>query len=319
VDRREFLATAAAGSLSLALPSVGYGASPGGRPETLVTADLESRVAVVDAVSANVLAWIPTLTGPRSIENVDWLTALVAHTAIGRVSLIDSSRRRVRAVVDGFGAPRYAAGRGPVAYVTDSKREEVVTVDVRGGRILARAGVPGPARHVTLTPDGEEIWTSLGSKAASVAVLDARAARRPRLLRTFEPPFLAHDVVAAPDGVHVWVTSGDSHRFAVFERGRRRPVAVIVAGAAPQHIAFVAGLAFVASGDDGTVRVHRSNGDFVRQADVPVGSYNVTYGGGAAVTPSLERGTVTVLDSRGRVVTSRKIARAAHDACVVVQ
>jgi DNA-binding beta-propeller fold protein YncE len=341
MDRRRFLLAAAAVPLSLGAASQARaGTADGGvgsteppesgdagfagvgagiaRAIALVTADLESRVAVVDVSTARVSAWIPTLGGPRSIENVDRLSALVAHTAIGRISLLDAVERRVRAVVGGFAAPRYTAGRGPVAYVTDSTLHEVVTVDVQSGRVLARADVPGPARHVTLTPDGEEIWTSLGSKARLVARLDARKARRPRLLRTFEPPFLAHDVVAAPDGIHVWVTSGDAHRFAVYERARREPVAVIAAGAPPQHIAFVGRFAFVASGDDGTVCVHRLNGDFVRQAQVPLGSYNVTFGGGAAVTPSLSRGTVAVLDGSGRVVAAHKIARAAHDACVVV-
>ena len=317
MDRRTFLAAAAAAPLSLAWGSETQAASRGVRATALVTADLESRIAVVDPVSAHVTAWIPTLPGPRSIENVG-LTAVVAHTAIGRISLVDPTEQRVRSVVEGFSSPRYTAGRDVVAYVTDSQRHEMVTVDVGGGRILARAEVPGAARHVTLTPDREEIWTSLGSKARLVAILDARTARRPRLVRTFEPPFLAHDVVAAPDGVHVWVTSGDSHRFAVYERGRRRPVAVIGAGAPPQHIAFVGRLAFVACGDDGIVRVHRLNGDFVRQAGVPTGSYNVTYGGRTAVTPSLSRGTVAVLDLRGVVVATRKIARAAHDACVLI-
>jgi hypothetical protein len=319
MHRREFLAAAAAFPLSLALAEAARGAPARRRAAALVTADLESHVAVVDLSTAGVTSTIPTLAGPRSIENVGGVTALVAHTASGRISLVDSGAGRVRAVVGGFGAPRYTAGAGSVAYVTDSKRGEVVTVDVGGARILARVDVPGPARHVTLTPDGEQIWTSLGSKARLVAVLDATKARRPRLVRTFAPPFLAHDVVAAPDGIHVWITSGDSHRFAVYDRSRRRAVAVVPAGAPPQHIAFVGHLAFVASGDDGTVRVHRLDGDFVRQTEVPQGSYNVTYGVGAAVTPSLERGTVAVLDERGRVQAVRKVARSSHDACVVVQ
>jgi hypothetical protein len=136
-------------------------------------------------------------------------------------------------------------------------------------------------------------------------------------VRTLTPPFLAHDVVAAPDGRHVWVTSGDSRLLAVYDRAGRRPQEVIAAGAPPQHIAFVGSLAFVASGDDGTVRVHRLDGSLVREAEVPIGSYNVAFGGGRAVTPSLSRGTVALLDERGRVHAIRKIARAAHDACVV--
>jgi DNA-binding beta-propeller fold protein YncE len=318
MDRRTFLANAAGLPLLLRLPSWTEAAPQSGSACALVTADLEARVVLVDTTSGRVTASIPTPAGPRSIEYVGGVTAVVAHTAVGRISLVDASERRVQAVVDGFSAPRYTAARAPLAYITDSTRQQVVTLDVDRGRVLARVDVPGPARHVTLTPDGEEIWTSLGSKAQLVAVLDARTARQPRLIGTFKPPFLAHDVVAAPDGEHIWVTSGSSHRLAVYERGRRRPVAVLPAATPPQHIAFVGRLAFVASGHDGTVRIHRLNGDLVRRAKVPLGSYNVTYGAGAAVTPSLSRGTVAVLDRRGHVIAVRTIARAAHDACVVL-
>jgi hypothetical protein len=91
----------------------------------------------------------------------------------------------------------------------------------------------------------------------------------------------------------------------------------VSADRAPQHVAFVGDLAFVASGDDGTVRIHRLDGRLVRRARVPLGSYNVSYGRGGAVTPSLSRGTVSVLDERGRVRVVRTVARAAHDACIL--
>ena len=318
MNRRDFLLAAASLPLSLELAETAAAGAIGGGASVLVTCDLEAHVAVLDASTARVTRRMRTQPGPRSIENVDGATALVAHTGSGQLSLLDGVEQRVRAVLEGFGAPRYTAGRGSLAYVTDSARQEVVTVDVHGARVVSRTHVPGAARHVTVTPDGEEVWTSLGSRASEVAVLDVSRARHPRLRRTFRPPFLVHDVVAAPDGIHVWVTSGDGRRFAVYDRSRAGPLAVIPAGAPPQHIAFVGRLAFVASGGDGTVRVHRLDGDFVRQAEVPVGSYNVTHGGGAVATPSLSRGTVAVLDRRGRVEAVRKIARAAHDACVVI-
>lgn len=317
MDRREFLLAAAATPVALALASRAAAVPSGGLPLGFVTADLDSHVAVVDPATARVVARIHTLSDPRSVEAVG-ATAVVAHTALGRLSLIDAGTLRVRSVVQGLGEPRYTTGRGRLAYVTDSARGELATVDVRRGSVVTRTRVPGPARHVTITPDGDTIWTALGSKASRIAVLDTRDSRRPRLVRTITPPFLAHDVVAAPDGRHIWVTSGDARQLAVFDRSGRRPLELIEAGAPPQHIAFVGDLAFVASGDDGTVRVHRQDGKLVREAEVPVGSYNVTFGGRHALTPSLSRGTVALLDPRGRVRTVRKIARAAHDACVVL-
>jgi sugar lactone lactonase YvrE len=202
--------------------------------------------------------------------------------------------------------------------VTDSANEEVVTLDVRHGRVLWRTGVPGPARHVSLSPDGATLWTSLGSTAPHIAVLDTRDARRPRLVRTIVPPFLAHDVVFAPDGDGIWVTSGSEHRVALYPPGSRRPRRVIDADAPPQHVAFAGEEVFVASGDDGLVRRHRSDGELLGKVRVPLDSYNVTFGWQSAVTPSLGRGTVTILDASGRIRTLRRVAKAAHDACIVV-
>jgi hypothetical protein len=56
----------------------------------------------------------------------------------------------------------------------------------------------------------------------------------------------------------------------------------------------------------------------VREARVPLGSYNVTFGSGLIVTPSLGGGTVSQLDHNGRVRAIRRVARAAHDACIVL-
>jgi hypothetical protein len=50
---------------------------------------------------------------------------------------------------------------------------------------------------------------------------------------------------------------------------------------------------------------------------VPYGSYNIPAGAGAVVTPSLARGTLTILDRAGRVRREVQVAPAAHDACLI--
>ena len=319
MDRRDFLLAAAAAPFALALDPLASAARLGG-PLVLVTADLESHVVVADPSSARTLARIPTAVGPRSIESVDARTALIAHTEHGLVSVVDAGSREIRAEVDEFTAPRYTAVHPtrPIAYVTDSASEEVVALDPNRGAVLWRTRVPGPARHISISPDGATIWTALGTKAERVAVLDSSDPRRPKLVRTVAPPFLGHDVVFAPDGRHVWVSSGSHGQIALYGADSRRPARILAADAPPQHVTFAGGRAFVASGDDGTVRRHRLDGELVGQARVPVGSYNVSFGSGRVVSPSLERGTLSILDTRGRVRAVRHVARAAHDACIVV-
>lgn len=302
-----------------------------GPPVALVTADLESHVVVLDLESARPVGRIETGPGPRAIELIAsrfGRGVVVAHTAHGVVTILGAESRSIRAQLEAFEEPRYASrgtlagplGTPVVAYVSDSAAEEVVTLDVLGeGRVLWRTRVPGPARHISASLDGKTIWTSLGSRAERVAVLDGSDPRRPRLVRTIMPPFLAHDVVFAPDGKHVWVTSGSERKIAVYRADSRRLVRLLAAHAPPQHVAFARGRAFVASGDSGSVRVHRLDGTLVHESRVPDGSYNVTFGAGRAVTPSLDRGTVALLDERGRVRDVRTVARAAHDACILVE
>jgi hypothetical protein len=296
VNRREFLVGAAALPVAMALgPRVGI-ARAAGTPHALVTADLESHVVALELASGEVIRRIRTGPGPRSIESGGRRLAVVAHTQHGVVSLLGGARLDVWKELDVFTEPRYAAVHPSqaIAYVTDSKSRQVVAVDLEHGLVVWRVDVPGPARHVSISADGDTVWTALGSTAPKLAVLDTSAPRRPRLVRTIVPPFLAHDVVFAPDGRSIWVTSGSVRKIALYPPDSERPRRLIEADAPPQHIAFGRGEVYV-----------------------PLDSYNVTFGWGSAVTPSLGRGTVSVLDGEGRLRRVRRIAKAAHDACIV--
>jgi DNA-binding beta-propeller fold protein YncE len=308
----------ASGVVALATEPLALAARFGGTPVAFVTADLQSHVVVLDLGRANVIRRIRTGPGPRSIESLHDRIAVVGHTEHGVVTLLDAATNRIRAELDRFGAPRYTAAhpRRPIAYVTDSATEAIAVLDAEHGRVRRRVRVPGPARHVSISPDGRTLWAVLGNAAARVAVLDTSDPLRPRLVRTIAPPFPAHDVVFAPDGRTVWVTSGSERRIALYSR-ERRPRRVLEAGSPPQHVTFTSRQVFVAAGDDGTIRRHRLDGELVRQARVPVGSYNVTFGWNRIVSPSLSRGTLSLLDRGGRVSEVVTVARAAHDACIV--
>ncbi|HZC29214.1 MAG TPA: hypothetical protein VE269_05690, partial [Gaiellaceae bacterium] len=120
-----------------------------------------------------------------------------------------------------------------------------------------------------------------------------------------------------PTGRHVWVTSGDRVAVAIYDVRAPRIVRVVSADTAPQHVTFDGATAYVSSGWSGTLPVHRSDGTPVSWTSVPVGSYNVQYDHGRIVTPSLERGTIAILDARGHVLRSKIVARSCHDACVI--
>jgi hypothetical protein len=315
LDRRGFVGLGLA-----ALPAlVGARAPVRREPLALATADTEAHVVVVGLARGGVQRRLATIEDPRSIESGPGGHVVVAHPAAGALSLLTMRPARVRRVLRGLGAPRYAAiaPDGGHAFVSDGARGELVVVDLHRGRIVAGVEIGAGARHLSLDPTGRTLWVALGSSAAFIAVVDVADPRRPRALRRVRPPFLAHDVAFSPSGRRVWLTAGRERRLAVLPAGGAGRAVLLGADAAPQHVSFGHGVAFVASGEGASVRVHDlADGRVRRTARVPYGSYNVQAGAGAVVTPSLARGTLTILDRAGRVAHELEVAHAAHDACL---
>lgn len=322
MNRRELLIAAAAAPAALALPSAPRAVAGGGTPIALVTADSEDRVLAVGLDHGRVVRSLAVPDQPHGIEAVDWLdAALVLSEQSGTVTVIDARGPRVRRVIEGFRGPRYAAGdpRGRYAYVSDDVAGQVIAIDVRRARVAGRVEVGTGARHISISPDGTRVVTALGTKAPRLALVDVSRPLRPRLLRTFPADDLAHDVGFTPDGEHLWISSGVDRRLALHDARTLRSLRALPGDAPPQHVTFDESYkrAYVASGDSGTLRTYRlADARLLSTRRVPVGSYNVCAHAGSVITPSLERGTLTVGDHRG--LRSTRVAPDAHDACIVV-
>jgi hypothetical protein len=314
VDRRAFLAGAAALALApRALAELNLGSDI-----ALVTADLEARLVAVDLASGRIRRYVRTLPKPRSIETVGGI-AVVAHSELGAITLVRGETLEVFRVLRGFGEPRYTAAHpdGRHAYVTDAERGEIIVLDVLRGRVLGRAWVGGLARHISIDPTGRTLWVALGKQAKEIAIVGVARPARPRLRGRISPPFLAHDVGWTPDGTRVWVSSGDRQELMIYDPRTGKPLRRLAGDAPPQHVSFRGGRAYVTSGDSGTLRVHRLNGQALKTTAVPNGSYNVQQGHGWVVTPGLGQGSLCILDARGRLVRRKQVARSSHDACII--
>jgi len=306
MDRRGFLLAAAAAPF--ALRATALAASP---PLAFVTADTEAEVAVVDLATGRIVQRIPTRPDPFSIERVD-ASAVVAHTNVGAVTILDGHALAVRHVLESFVEPRYTADArdGRHAFVTDSGRTEVLTVDVVRGEVVGRLKLWQWPRHLSLAPDGRTLWVGLGTASQELAVVDVANPHEPRLRGRVRPPFLAHDVGVAPSG-RVWITSGESRSIMVHGGP------VLPADGAPQHVTFLDGRAFVTSGASGTLRVYDElTARLLDTTAIPVGSYNVQYAAGVVLTPSLTEGTLCVVEPDGHVRLRVHVAPSSHDACL---
>lgn len=308
MDRREFVALAAAAPFALRAAL----AAAAEAPNALVTCDEESRLAVVDLASFRVVRSIPTPAAPRAIERVG-ARAVVAHWTLGSVSIVDA--RRVLRVVEGIDEPRYVAAHPDAvhAFVSDSGHG-VAVVDTLRGRIVGRVRLPDWPRHLSVDAAGRTLWVGLGSASLQVAVVDVADRRRPRLVALVRPPFRAHDVGVAPDG-RTWITSGEAGDTAIYS-GTHALHRTLAADAAPQHVTFGRGVAYVTSGGAGTLHVQSlSDGRVLRSARIPAGSYNVQYASGRVISPSLSHGTLVILDRRGVLLATIQVAASCHDAC----
>jgi DNA-binding beta-propeller fold protein YncE len=312
VHRRDFLA----GAVALALAPRELVATRR-RRIALATADLEAHIVAVDLATGTVVKRIRTQAYPRSIETVG-RRAVVCHSELGIVSVLDARSLDVVHVIEGFGEPRYTAAHpdGRHAYVTDAERGDVVLLDVLAGRVLARERVGALARHVTIDRNARHLWIALGSKAREIARV-ALDGTRTDLTHTFAPPSRGHDVGFAPDGRHAWISSGDGRELAVYDLHTGRVVARPSGGWPPQHVTFSENRAFVTSGWSGSLQVHTLDGRELASVPVPVGSYNVQQADGIVVTAALGNGYLTTITLAGHVTRSEKLARSSHDACIV--
>ena len=126
--------------------------------------------------------------------------------------------------------------------------------------MIGRVEVGEGARHISISPDGSRVVTSLGTKAPRLALVDVSRPRRPRLLRTFPADDLAHDVGFSPDSKELWITSGVDGRVAIHDPQTLRKLRSLPADRPPQHVTFdetITKRAYVASGDSGTLKVYR--------------------------------------------------------------
>jgi hypothetical protein len=277
-----------------------------GIPFAYVTADTESQVALVDTLHGIVLHRIPTRPDPRSIQRVG-NALVVTHTAVGAVSVLDGLA--VSHVLDGFEEPRYAVSSrdGRYAFVTDSGRADLAVVDINRGEVAGRVQLRLWPRHLTISPDGRTLWVGLGTASPQLAVVDVRDPTRPRLREYVRPTFAAHDVGFAPSG-RIWVTAGVERRISA--QGR-----ILAADAAPQHVTFLDGRAYVTSGDDGTLRIYEeATARLLHTTLIPVGSYNVQSLANRVLTPSLNEGTLCAVGAGGRLLSRTRVAPSCHDA-----
>jgi DNA-binding beta-propeller fold protein YncE len=312
------LAVLAAVSVALIAPA-SQARVAGGTPLALVTAETMNQLIAVELPSGRIHKRLTMPSDPQNVA-VCGRTAAVVSVRSGAVTLVDTFTLKVRRVLRGFGSPHIPACSpdGRYIYVTDDARGQLAVI---GDRVIRNLFVGYGAHHMAPSPDQPRLWIALGERARSIAVVDTTNPARPRLIGHVDPHGLAHDLAFGPNGRRVWVTYDAGAQMRIFDAATQRPLKALYGGTPPQHVAFVpsskGGLAYVTSGDDGTLRVISvATGRTQRVVRMPPGSFNLTTFGGFVLASSLTNGTLTELSDSGRILLRRRVAPSARDAAV---
>jgi DNA-binding beta-propeller fold protein YncE len=277
------------------------GATSGGRPVALVTAETANEIVAVSLGphGGRILRRVP-LAGALMIAASQRGPAVVVSTT-GAVTLLAWHTLRSVKVFHAFRSPKVAAVApdGRLAYVTDERTGDLSVIDLGGRRIIRRVFVGRGAHHLGISPDGKRIWVALGERATTVVQLDSSNPRRPRVIGRFRPRFGAHDIAFAPNSRTALITSPSRSTVSAYTAGGKHPRVLWYAGAgrAPGHVVFAGNRALVSSGYGSSLSAFswRSPSRAPLVAHVPYGSFNLATYGGFVVTSSLFTGQVTDL------------------------
>jgi protein NirF len=155
--------------------------------------------------------------------------------------------RGVRRILDGYGQgseklPVYKmphlrgwAIAGDVAYLPAIGRHEVLVVDMRDWRMLARIPVAGQPVFVIARPDGRQVWVNFAfPDNGRVQVIDTEVRE---VVRTLEPGKAVLHLEFTPRGEAVWISARDDDRVLVYDTATPSKVASLDA-AKPSGIFF---------------------------------------------------------------------------------
>ena len=284
-------------AVALLLPS-SVAATSGGRPVALVVAETSNELFAVSLGphGGHVLKRVH-LDDPLMVATTLHGPAVVVDPH-GAVTLLAWHSLRPIKVFRGFRQPEVAAVApgGRYAYISDGGSGQLISIDLRQQRIVARVFVGWEAHHLDFSPDGRRLWVALGETATTIVRLDTSDPRHPRVVGRIHPRLTAHGIEFSPDGRTVWVSSSAAPVVTVFNAAAGRALREVAAGRGPQEIAFSGKRALITSGYGSSMEAvsWRSYGRHGSVA-MPYGSFNLSTIGGDVVTSSVLTGYVTEL------------------------
>ena len=123
------------------------------------------------------------------------------------------------------------------AYLPAVGRHEVLVVDTRDWREVARVPVAGQPVFAIARPDARQVWVNFAfPDSGKVQVIDTESRT---VARTLEPGRAVLHLEFTPRGEAVWISARDDHKVVVYDTATLAPVATLAADS-PSGIFFTA-------------------------------------------------------------------------------
>jgi YVTN family beta-propeller protein len=215
-------------------------AGPGVDESTLPPPDRRSDgIGVIDVRSGKLLKTLAAGSDPEQLAvSTDGRRLFVANEDAGEVSVVDVASASVirRIAVGGEPEGVDLSPDGRWVYVTSEEDNQVAVIDTESLALAATLPVGARPRSTAFMPDGSRAFVTAENDAAIYAIdsIQHRVIGPIKISGTNARPM---GIVAAPDGRHVYVSTGRAKMAAIVETLTTAHVASVEVGERPWGIA----------------------------------------------------------------------------------
>jgi YVTN family beta-propeller protein len=215
-------------------------APPGVDESTLPPPDKKADgIGVVSVREQRLMRVIPAGSDPeQTAVSLDGSRLFVANEDVGELSVVSVADGKVLATFEVGGEPEGVELRpdGRVVYVTSEEDSQVTAIDAVDLKLIKTFKVGARPRSTAFLPDSSRAYVT-SENGGSVSVVDAMKHTVLETIKLTGEMVRPMGAVAAPDGKHVFISTGRGKHAIIIDTATNMPVASIEVGDRPWGIA----------------------------------------------------------------------------------